>query len=99
MRTFLPLCLIALLPALGAAADDPKAKKVEPIKVVKIDRKDHLVYEKDIEPIFYKKCQFCHAGPVKEGRFDLGSYEALMRGGRSGKAIIPSKSAESLLVK
>jgi WD40 repeat protein len=98
MRTLLPLCLIALLPGLGLSADEPK-KKVEPIKVVTVDRKEPLIYEKDIEPILYKKCQFCHAGPVKEGRFDLGSYEALMRGGRNGKPVVPGKSAESLLVK
>jgi WD40 repeat protein len=100
MRTLFPFCLIALLPALTLEAQEVKEKKVEPIKVVKIDRKEPVTYEKDVEPILYRKCQFCHAGPVKEGRFDLGTYEAMMRGGRSGeKPIVPGKSAESFLVK
>ena len=44
------------MPALAQA----KKEQVDPIKVVKLDRKDPVVYEKDIEPIFYKKCITCH---------------------------------------
>jgi WD40 repeat protein len=81
-------------------ADEPAAKKtVQPIKVVALTRKEPIQYEKDIEPIFANKCLFCHSGAVKEGKFDLGTHEALMKGGKRGKSIVPGKSAESLLVK
>src|SRR5262249_51565693 len=35
----------------------------------------------------------------KEGKLDMTSYEGLVKGGKSGHALIPGKSAESLLVK
>ena len=100
MRKILALGLAALLPAL-ALADDKKDKAksaVEPIKVVTLDRKEPVLYEKDVEPIFANKCQYCHSGSVKESKFDLGTYEALMTSGKRGKAVVPGKSAESLLV-
>src|SRR5207248_2336621 len=83
--------------ALAAADDKPAAKGVQPIKVVTLERKEPVLYEKDVEPIFVSKCLVCHSGSVKEGKFDLGAYESLMRGGKRGKPIVPGKSAESLL--
>ncbi len=83
--------------ALSVAADDKKAP-VQPIPVVVLDRKEPVAYEKEIEPILVKKCQYCHTGSVKEGQLELGSFEGLMQGGKRGKAVVPGKSAESLLV-
>ena len=94
MRSLLVLSLAALLPA-AASAQEAKSGKNQPIKVVAIDRKDPVTYEKDIEPIFVNKCLFCHSGAVKEGKFDIASFDSLMRGGKSGKIIVAGKSAES----
>jgi WD40 repeat protein len=99
MHRLLTLGLLTALPSLAVASGQPAKKTVEPIKVVVLDRKDAVTFEKDIEPILIKKCQFCHSGPVKEGKLDLSSYEFLMKGGQRGAAIVPGKSAESLLVK
>ena len=97
MRSRLSLCLLLTLPlATRAQAPDPK---MEAIKIVKLDRKDAVTYDKDIEPIFVKKCSVCHSGNVKEGRLDLSSYNALMMGGKRGKAIVPGKAEQSLLYK
>jgi WD40 repeat protein len=88
--------------ALGtASADDAPAKtsSAHPIKVVALDRKEPLTYHKDIEPIFVNKCATCHSGNVNEGKFDLSSYETLMKGGRKGGVITAGKPAESRLVK
>src|SRR5688572_17577460 len=96
MRMLLTVGLIALLPLTAQA----QAKKnMDPIKVVKLDRKDPVVYEKDIEPIFYKRCITCHSGNVKESRFDISNYEGLVKGGKRGTAITPGKSDSSLLYK
>lgn len=97
MRLILTLCLISFL-TLSARADK-KANKTAPIPVVTINRKEPVRYEKDIEPILVNKCMFCHSGPVKEAKLDMSSYECLMKGGKSGKPIVPSKSAECLLIK
>ena len=94
MRSRLTLCLL-LLPVCARAQDKPA--NLDPIKVVTLDRKDPVTYDKDVEPIFVKKCAVCHSGNVKESRLDLGSYESLMLGGKRGKAIIPGKADQSLL--
>ena len=80
--------LLVIFPVLARADDKPST--VQPIKVVTVSRKEPLTYEKDIEPILVNKCAFCHSGAVKESKFDLGSYEALMKGGKRGPAIAVS---------
>jgi WD40 repeat protein len=99
MRSLLTLSFLVLLPGLALAADDTKKPLLPPIKVVTIDRKTPVVYEKDIEPILVNKCSFCHSGNVKEGKFDVSSFETLMKGGKHGKPVVAGKSAESLLYK
>jgi WD40 repeat protein len=100
MRFGLSLLLVLTLMSAPVLADKEKPKeKVHPINVITLDRKDPVVYEKDIEPVLVNKCLFCHSGAVKEAKLDMGSYETLMKGGKSGKPILPGKSAESLLVK
>jgi WD40 repeat protein len=98
MRLLLSFALIAVLPAL-ANAQEKKTKSVAPIAVVKIERSTPVLYDKEIEPILVNKCAVCHSDNIKEGKLDLGSYEGLMKGGKRGAAIVPGKSADSLLVK
>ena len=97
MRSLLPLGLLALLPVL-ARADDTKST-VQPIKVVSLDRKEPVSYEKDVEPILVNKCAFCHSGNLKEGKLDMATYETLLKGGKRGTPLVPGKSAESLIHK
>src|SRR5439155_22104472 len=78
-QSLFAVCSVVFFSVVARADDKPGA--VQPIKVVTIARKEPLVYEKDIEPILVNKCAFCHSGAVKESKFDLGSYENLMRGG------------------
>lgn len=87
--------LFAVAPAFAVA----QGKKDEPgpVKVIKLDRKDPIVYEKDVEPIFYKRCVTCHSGSVKESRFDVSTYEGIVKGGKRGTSIVPGKSESSLL--
>jgi len=95
MRYLLTLCLLALLPLPILA----QRRKVEPIKVIELRRNEPVIYEKEIEPIFYKRCITCHSGSEKKSRFDLGSYETLVKGGKRGPALVPGKADNSLLVK
>jgi WD40 repeat protein len=96
MRLALAAVLLSVLPAAGAGGEK---NPVQPIAVVRLERKDPIAYEKDVEPILANKCQVCHSGAVKEGKFDLSSYDLLRKGGKRGEPIIPGKSADSLLVK
>ncbi|MFN4258540.1 MAG: c-type cytochrome domain-containing protein [Gemmataceae bacterium] len=100
-RVLFILPLLVVVPTWGLAQDAKKERQKgeEPIKVIQLNRSEPVVYEKDIEPIFVNKCLVCHSGAVTEGKFDLGTFEALMKGGKKGAPVVPGKSAESLLVK
>lgn len=97
MRRILMLAALAALAPILVLGQEKG--KVEPVKEIEIDRKEPVLYDKDIEPIFVKKCLVCHSGQVKEGKLDLDTYEGLMKGGKRNKAVIPGKAGESLLYK
>lgn len=99
MRFVYIACLAGMIANVPARAEEKRSPKEQVIKEVKLDRKTPVAYEKEIEPILVNKCAFCHAGNVKRGKLDLSSYEAMMRGGERGAAVVPGKSADSLLVK
>src|SRR5882762_9594675 len=52
-----------------------------------------------VAPIFEKHCLDCHASEDPEGKLVLENYEALLKGGESGPAVVPGHSTDSLLVK
>jgi WD40 repeat protein len=93
MRPFLViLCLSA-----AVLADDRKDTRA-PIAVVPIPRTAAVSFEKEIQPILAKKCSTCHSGSVQKNRFDVSNLENLMRGGKSGPAVVAGQSAKSRLV-
>lgn len=53
-------------------------------------------FQHDLLPVFKAKCQACH-GTL--GGLDLTSYEAVMKGGNSGPAVVAGQPEQSLLVK
>src|SRR5262245_42566616 len=93
------IALFGLAIVLPGSAFAQGKKDPDPIKVIKLDRKDPVVYEKDIEPIFYKRCLSCHSGKEKQSRFDIATYEGLIKGGKRGTAVVPGKAESSLLYK
>lgn len=58
------------------------------------------IFRKDVKSILAKRCLDCHNGnDTTEGSFSLATREALLKGGKKGKAIVPGKSQESRLFK
>jgi WD40 repeat protein len=96
MRVLLMIGVVVISPS---AAFGQAKKEIVPIAIAEIKRTDPITYEKDIEPIFYKKCITCHSGNVKEGRFDISTYEGAVKGGRRGAAIVPGKAMGSNMIK
>lgn len=88
---------LAMLAAFFAVAPALGDDRFPPIVPAKLDRDTPVVYQEEIEPIFEDRCIYCHSGNLTEGKFDMGTYQSLMKGGKSGKAIEPGKSEESLL--
>src|SRR4051794_30341904 len=50
-------------------------------------------YDKQIKPVFAARCKACHGVLKQEGGLRLDTGELARRGGDSGKAITPGKSA------
>ena len=46
------------------------------------------VYDGIVEPVLAQKCMQCHNEKKKKGDFQLHTIEALMKGGKNGKAIV-----------
>src|SRR5437762_14259468 len=70
------------LPPIAARGDDARA----------------VDYVQDVKPIFAKHCTASHGAEKQKSGLRLDSVGLAKRGGDSGAAIEPGKSAESLLV-
>src|ERR1043166_276225 len=61
---------------------------------------DHPInFSKEIKPIIEESCIKCHGRGRNKGGLQLDTRETLLKGGDSGPAVVPGKSAESLLIK
>lgn len=58
-----------------------------------------LTFESDILPILNAHCLQCHGGVHQKNDLDLRTHAALLKGGKSGTAVVPGKPEESLLWK
>jgi WD40 repeat protein len=73
-------------------------KDVKPLAIVPYTGGE-VDFEKSVLPILENKCTSCHSGSNKKGRLDLSSYEAMLKGGKHGPAIIAGNPESSLLIK
>jgi len=66
-----------------------------------IEREDRKppVAERDVTAILSAKCWVCHGRREKMGGLDLRTAESIVRGGKSGAAIVAGRPDDSLLVK
>jgi hypothetical protein len=55
-------------------------------------------FESDVLPIFKAKCLACHGAGAAQGKLDLRTPEAVLRGGASGPVVQPGMAAKSLLM-
>jgi mono/diheme cytochrome c family protein len=53
----------------------------------------------DVLPILLRRCTVCHGLHRQEGGLDLRTKAAMLRGGKSGPAIVPGKPEASRLIK
>jgi mono/diheme cytochrome c family protein len=57
------------------------------------------VTQHDIVPILLLRCAICHGARRQEGELDVRSHAGMLRGGKSGPALVPGKPEESLMLK
>ena len=55
-------------------------------------------FESDIKPILDTRCVLCHGANAPQANLDLRSLESLLKGGKSGPAIVPGSADGSILV-
>ena len=73
----------------------PRADADEPANSAKTA--NEIDFEKQIKPLFAKHCVDCHKADKNESGYRLDLGELAIRGGDRGTAIVPGKSADSLL--
>lgn len=56
-------------------------------------------FENKIRPVLVKRCYSCHSGEKREGQLRLDRRDALLRGGRSGRVMLPGDPGGSLLIR
>ena len=92
---------MAFLPLSRAAADGWKDFDWSKLDVSKLPPPapvENVTYLKEIRPLLETSCFRCHGEKRKRGDLRLDSLEAALKGGESGKVIIPGESAKSPLV-
>jgi cytochrome c553 len=57
------------------------------------------VTQREVLPIVLRRCTACHGPRRQEGGLDLRTRAAMLRGGKSGPAIVPGKPEASLAIK
>ena len=55
--------------------------------------------EHDVIPIMYLRCSVCHGARRQEGGLDLRTRASILKGGKSGPAIVPGHPEQSLILK
>ncbi|HTA29548.1 MAG TPA: c-type cytochrome domain-containing protein [Candidatus Cybelea sp.] len=94
--------LLAGLPVVAQEPPPPENKwDISKIDVSKLppaaDKKD-LTYDADIAPILKASCVRCHGERQPKKNLRLDSLDAVLKGGRDGKMVVPGDSKNSLLV-
>ncbi len=56
------------------------------------------ISQRDVIPLMLLHCTPCHGQRLQEAGLDLRSKASMLRGGRSGPAIVPGKPEESLII-
>ncbi|PYV08733.1 MAG: hypothetical protein DMG23_12830, partial [Acidobacteria bacterium] len=88
----------ALLAGVALKAGKPDATGKVPAQG-EAARAQSIDFNRDIEPIFSASCNKCHGPEKPQAQLRLDSEAGVLRGGVSGKIVIPGNSRDSLLVK
>ncbi len=91
------LCLCPLRPL--AEDNPPPEVQRKPIAIAKIERKTPVDFQKEILPILKNNCLACHNKTTAKADLILETPQDILKGGESGKAVVPKRSGESLLLK
>jgi mono/diheme cytochrome c family protein len=87
-----PMSRITLLLWICVASLAAQAPDLPPAAAAEID------FARDVLPVLKRNCQGCHGAAMQQSGLRLDDGAAALKGGYSGAAILPGKSAQSALV-
>lgn len=87
--TFAFVVGVAIAASLGVSAK--QQANGEPTTANAVD------FEKQIAPLIARRCLECHSGSEPQGKLDLTRREHAIKGGETGKALVPGDLKNSLL--
>jgi hypothetical protein len=87
-RQALSPCLVAMAALLGTGQIATTSRAAD----------GQVDYSRDIKPILKERCYACHGALKQNSSLRLDTAKSLLAGGDSGPAVVPGKSAESLLI-
>lgn len=97
--------LFLLCAAVGRGAekegDEPAGKRkpaAKPIPVAKLDRSTPVDFEKEVLPALSANCLACHNKTKAKADLVLETPADILKGGENGPAVVPGKSAVSLIL-
>jgi mono/diheme cytochrome c family protein len=96
---FIPALLATFLTAAYLFLPVTFARQKPAAKFGKPDRKPTVDFAKQVQPIFAAHCVKCHGAKKQEGGLRLDHRTFALRGGDSGKILVPGKGAESAIIK
>src|ERR1041385_7205611 len=91
------LCLCPF--SVRAEAAPPAEVQRKPIPISRIDRRTPVDFEKEILPILKNNCLACHNKTTTKADLILETPQDILKGGESGKVVVPKRSSDSLLLK
>ncbi|MFO1044247.1 MAG: PSD1 and planctomycete cytochrome C domain-containing protein [Planctomycetaceae bacterium] len=59
----------------------------------------NAITQHQVIPLMFLRCTACHGGRRREAGLDLRTKEGILKGGKSGPAVVSGKPEESLLIK
>ncbi|MEW6304094.1 MAG: c-type cytochrome domain-containing protein [Verrucomicrobiota bacterium] len=86
-----------LVSGVAFAAEEPKPAQT-PIPIARAKHSGSVDFEKEILPILRRNCLACHSQSRTKGGLVLESPKDILKGGDSGKAVVPRRSGSSLLL-
>lgn len=69
-----------------------------PLDLAKVNFAEAKFYPDLVSPILEKKCVACHSAEKQKGNLRLENPEFILKGGKSGKAVVPFRKDESELL-
>ncbi|MBI4664429.1 MAG: hypothetical protein HY735_37010 [Verrucomicrobia bacterium] len=97
---FLPTAALLLRLSCAHAAESPPGTPAPAsLPIAEVKRTQSVDFQTEVLPILKNNCLACHNQTKAKAELILETPQTILKGGESGPAVVPGRSAESLLLK